>query len=232
VQLYDDTDGSKEAYGFIDESGEVVISLKSRQGGSASFEKGYARYQVDGKTVLIDHSGETYFKTSKGNIQGYKFGLVSVFSGKSRTNWGWINTKDEVVIPLQYDYAVNFSDDGLAIVEKDGLKGVIDTTGKQITPMKYKSIYAHPSKDGFMMGVYPSKEATSLTNAKKDYYDAKGNLLSVTDRYIYHANHQDLIMFKTISTDKQGYLNRSFEVVIPAKYSQAYNFSEGFAWVR
>jgi hypothetical protein len=231
VQLYNDTEGSKEAYGFINKKGEVVIPLKARQGGDANFENGYARYNRDGKTVLIDTTGATFFKTSKGNIQSYTFGLVSVFSGRNRTDWGWINTKDEVVIPLKYDYAQSFNEDGYAVVELNKLRGVIDTTGKIIIPLQYETVYANPTKDGFIMGVYPAENGTSLMDTKKDYFDSKANLISMNGNYIYHANYQDLYMFKSIENGKIGYLNSKYNEVIPAQFTKGSNFSEGLAWV-
>jgi serine/threonine-protein kinase len=44
---------------------------------------------------------------------------------------GYINTKGEIVIPLEYDFASNFSN-GLAGVEIDEVWSIINTEGKII----------------------------------------------------------------------------------------------------
>jgi hypothetical protein len=41
-------------------------------------------------------------------------------------------------------------------VEREGLNGVIDTTGRIVMPLRYETVYADISKDGFFVGVYPS----------------------------------------------------------------------------
>ena len=222
----------KGEYGFINKKGEVVIPLKFIQAGTSSFKNGLARATVGGKTVLIDKKGNPVFKTNKGNIQGQSFGLVSVITKPNRKGWGWVNFKDEFVIDPVYDYATNFNEDGYAIVEKNGLKGVIDTTGKIILPLKYETVYCDISTDGYLLGVYPSTEATSLANARKDYFDANLKRIPTENiKYIMGDRKTGRLAFST-KDGKKGYLNRRFEIVIPARYSKTTFFSEGLAWVR
>ncbi len=54
--------------------------------------------------------------------------------------WGFIDKTGKVVIPLQYDYASNFSE-GLALVKKDGKSGFVDKTGKAVIPLQYDDSY-------------------------------------------------------------------------------------------
>lgn len=229
VSLYD---GTTENYGFLNKQGEFAIPMQFNQGGTSSFENGMARASVVGKTVLIDRTGKVAFKTTHGNIQGVHGDYISVFKGRNRTDWGWVNFKDEVVIPQIYDYAKNFNEDGLAVVETDKLQGLIDTTGKMVIPMKYASIYENLTANGFIVGVYPSEESQSLMNATKDYYDAEFNLLDLSAyKYVSHANGNELLTFMG-SNELWGYLNRDFEVVIPAQFTKVNPFNSGLAWVR
>ncbi len=227
VTLYD---GKEEKYGFINKKGEFVIKMQFNQPGPSSFEYGMARVRVNGKTVLIDTTGRVVFKTAHGNIQGVYKDLISVFKGKNRTNWGWVNLKDEVVIHQKYDHVIDFNDDGLAIVELNGLKGVIDTSGKMVVPLKYKTVYCNLTDDGFIMGVYPSKERTSLMESRKDYYDANFNLIDTKNfQYIQHAKGSKYIPFK--QNDKWGFLNRNYQVIFRAQFKKVKLFSEGLAFV-
>jgi len=221
----------KGEYGFMNEKGEEIIPLKFIQTGTSDFSRGLARVSVKGKTVLIDTSGAIVFETDKGNIQGENFGLISVITKPNRKGWGWVNFKNEFVINPTYDYAVNFNEDGYAIVERDGLKGAIDTTGKIVIPLRYETVYVDISKDGFFAGIYPSKGGVSMANAGKDYFDKNLDQLFLPDvKYMIAANGGDLILFSTLG-GRMGYLNRNFEIHIPGQYSRAFQFSEGYAWV-
>jgi hypothetical protein len=79
--------------------------------------------------------------------------------------------------------------------------------------------------------VYPSEETTSLNDAKKDYFTAELKKIE-TDVFLYvnAANGGKLLPY-TDQQKKCGYLNRDFEIVIPAVYEETKAFSEGLAWV-
>ena len=226
-----DYNSIKGEYGFINKKGKEVIPLKFIQAGTSSFHNGFARAQVSGRTVLIDKTGKTVFKTSKGNIQGNNHGLIQVFTKPIRDGWGWINFKNEFVIKPIYSKAKNFNDDGYAIVEKNKLKGLIDTKGKIIIDIKYKTVYGDYKESGYYLGVYPSDKPKSLYDSKKDYFDANFNLINTsTYKHISTAKGGKLLPF-VAKNGKMGLLNRQFQVVVPAKYSRVMTFSEGLAWV-
>ena len=226
-----DYNSIKGEYGFINKQGKVVIPLKFIQSGTSSFHNGLARAQISGKTVLIDKTGKTVFKTSKGNIQGNNYGLVQVFTKPKRSGWGWLNFKNEFVIKPIYSHAKGFNAEGYAIVEKNKLKGLIDTTGKVMIDFKYQTLYSDYKKSGFYMGVYPSDKPKSLYDSKKDYFDANFNLINTSEyKFILPAKGGKLLPF-VAKNDKGGFLNRQFQVVVPAKYSRVMTFSEGLAWV-
>ena len=172
------------------------------------------------------------FETDKGNIQGYAHGLVLVQTKPGRKGWGWLDFNDEYQIKPEYDYATNFNEDGLAIVEKRGLKGVIDTTGKVVLPLRYETVYADLSQDGYLSGLLPGKEqGMALANVQKEYYGADLKEVSLSHvKYLISANGANLIPFCT-KEGRMGYYSRAFEEIIPAQYTKATAFSEGAAWV-
>ncbi|MFT5819647.1 MAG: hypothetical protein ACI8ZM_000872 [Crocinitomix sp.] len=222
----------KGEYGFINRDGEVVIPLSFIQAGTSSFNDGLARATMAGKTVLIDKGGNVVFKTKNRNIQGTNYGLVSVITKANRKGWGWVNFKDEFVIDPIYDHAINFNKVGYAVVEKGGLKGMIDTTGRMILPLKYETIYCDISKDGYYCGVYPSAKVTSLANAKKDYFDADLKIIPLENvKYLMGAKNGNRIAFAN-AEGKKGYMDRNYQIVIPPLFAKAKTFHEGLAWVR
>lgn len=224
-------DGEK-GYGFLNMKGEMVIPMQFKQSGTASFDdNGLCRAQIKGVTVLIDTAGNVAFKTSKGNIQGMYEDWILIFQGKNRTEWGYINYNDEWVIDPVFDYLWEFNDLGLAVAEKDGLQGVIDTTGKVVIPIQYATVYCDPNKDGMIMCSYPTKEAMSLMDTPKDYYNAQLEKLEFPNyTWVGFAKGSSRIPFKN-KDGMTGFLDRNFKEVIPAKYSRAAGFSEGHCWV-
>jgi hypothetical protein len=226
-----DYNSVKGEYGFIDKTGKVVIPLKFVQAGFANFHNGLARVKKQGKTVLIDKTGATVFSTTKGAIGGHNKGLVLVSTKPNRNGWGWVNFKNELIINPVYEHAENFNDAGYAVVEKNKLKGVIDTTGKVVIELKYEIMYDDIVRDGYFLGMYPNETPKSLYESKKDYYDADLKLVNTENiKHIYQAKGGPLLPFVD-SNEKYGYLSRNFEVVINPVYQKAEAFSEGLAWV-
>jgi hypothetical protein len=111
----------------------------------------------------------------------------------------------------------------------NSLKGVINTQGKVVIPFKYETVYCDLSEDGFIMGIYPSKEVLSLSEAKKDYYNSNFELIQHNFQYIQHAQGSKYIPFK--QNNEWGYLNRKYKIVIPAQYKKVKSFTDGVAFV-
>lgn len=218
-------------YGFIDMNDKVVIPLQYIQGGTSSFHNGLGRVKHQGKSVLINKQNKVVFRTKYKSFQGFKMNRAAVCTQANRKGWGFINWKDKMVIGGDYDYVKPFDKQGYAIVEKNGLKGLVDTNGKQILPMKYSTIYADYSKSGFYCGVYPSAENQSLANSRKDYFLKDFKPFTRNVRYLMSANGSDRILFAD-TDNKIGFMNREGKIVIPAKYSKANKFQEGLAWIR
>lgn len=219
-------------YGFIDKAGEVVIPLEYKNTGMRLFNDNMAIVVVKGKTIIIDRDGKKVFKTRKGKMHSVGYGLVSVITKPDSKGWGWVDMKNKYVIEPIYDYATPFNEDGYAIVEKNGLKGLIDTTGKELLSCVYDMVYGNPTEDGFLLGVYPGKATTALVDAKKDYFDANFNKIVFKNaKQVNGANGSDLMSFTGVD-NLMGFMNRSYEVIIPATYKKVYPFNEGLAWVR
>jgi WG containing repeat len=222
-----------EGYGFMDKTGKMIIPLQFKQAGITNFmANGMSRAGVNGKTVLIDKSGKIVFKTSKGNIQGVSNGWVRMFTKNDRTGWGYLSFKEKWMIQPIYDDLEKIRSDGRVAAQKNKLWGIIDTLENIILDFKYGSLFYEPEEDGYVMGAYPVDEPTSLMNTPKDYFTPALKPVDLTGiKYIYSADSGPLMPFQA-SNDKRGYLNRNFEIVVPAKYKKAASFKDGRAWVR
>ena len=220
-------------YGFMNLKGEMEIPFQFKQTGITAFRyNGLSRAGTSKGVVLINKKGETVFATSKGDIQSISHDLVRVFTKNDRTGWGMLDMKDAWVIEPIYDKLSDFDQYGRAEAVKLGLAGLIDTTGKVLVDYQFDYMYHDIEKDGFYMGVHKTDEPKSLLNTPKVYFDKNLNPVEMNDiTYIYPADGANLMSFMD-NNKKMGYLNRNFEISIPAQFTKAKTFSENKAWVR
>lgn len=92
-------------YGFIDSKGNLAVGKT--------------------KVPLIDLRG-IYWRPRFNNAQNFSEGMAAV---KLIGKWGYVNKKEVISIPYEFEWANNFSE-GLASVKKGGKYGFIDKTGR------------------------------------------------------------------------------------------------------
>lgn len=143
----------------------------------------------------------------------------------------------------------------LAIVEKNGKQGCIDTTGKIVIPLEYTKIDMEDStkgdlvaveekgkigiyhRDGSVLyksqfdkvGILGEEVFAAEINGKWGFYDLKGNTLA------QGFDAAGIFREDRAPVKKQGlwgYINKQGEQVIPFAYKEAGNFSEGVAAVK
>ena len=110
------------------------------------FSEGYVYVQKrKGVWQVFDKEGNTvseelpyYPGTAFRRTNGFTYGLLNVTDPKTGLS-GFINPKGETVIPFLYTSVQNFYN-GFAIVQKDGVDGVINNKGKftAVTDFMYK----------------------------------------------------------------------------------------------
>jgi hypothetical protein len=110
-----------------------------------------------GKYGLIDKNGKVILPPTFNEL-GEVSSLMSFAKGKG---WGYTDLLGKVVIPPTYSYAESFVA-GSAIVELNGLQGLIDQTGKELLPINFKMISRLGKEyilvsDGIKMGLFTSK---------------------------------------------------------------------------
>ena len=147
-------------YGFIDNSGNVVIPCKYDY--AEGFSEGLALVRLDGKYGFIDKSGNEVVPCKYDDVHSFSEGLASVsLDGK----YGFIDKSGNVVIPCKYDNASIFSE-GLAPVELDGKYGFIDKSGNVVVPFKYD-----------WAGSFSEGRAHVYLDGKYGFIDKSGNVV-------------------------------------------------------
>ena len=163
---------------------------------------------------------------------------IYCYTEKDRKS-GLIDTNGKVSCPAIYDFAYD-SSEGYSIVCID-----TDNTGKEYCDPfgnfldKTKSIYTYVNIKGEECFGYFSN-AQKFSEGVAFIEDAEGMLYALTTngeltkldniRWINEFS-EGMAMFGSAQDNNVGFINHDFEVVIPAVYSSAENFSEGLAAV-
>jgi len=159
-------------------------------------------------------------------------GLLAVLKdGK----WGYINENGEEVIPSKYDWALAFSECGLALVAIDDYEnrkyGYINTKGEEIIQIKYDYFMTF-AECGLALVAIDDYE-----NRKYGYINTKGEEvipLKYDDAWDFaECGLAAVAIGEDYSTRKYGYINTKGEEVVPPKYDFAGDFAEcGLAAVK
>lgn len=230
--------------GFIDKTGKLVIPLK--YDGADNFSGGIAQVEINGKWGLLDKSGKEITPVKYNYIGKYADGLYRVSVGKGKdAKWGFIDKAGKEVITVKYREARDF-DQGVAIVAfkdsyflidqsdnrksaeygyisdfSDGMArvlsgmryGYIDKTGKETIPSLY--IAAENFKDG---------RAKVASDEMEFYVDKTGKQITIQPDQVNYTLYKDFYSY--------GFKDANGQIVIPAKYTMARNFTEGLAAVQ
>jgi|GEM_PF-3668115 len=161
--------------------------------------------------LFFGYGGRELFKRMRYNeISKFSEGLARVNVGAMiGGKYGFIDRKYNLVIPLIYDYAEHFTEEGLARVtigeflSGQGRTGFIDKLGNIVVPFNYGQV------ENFSEG-----------------------LALVMSGDMYH-DFIDIMMNKknTPITNKYGFIDKTGKEVIPLQFSMAHSFKNGVAGV-
>lgn len=205
--------------------------------------------------VFSKDRGFGYVDIDSNEVIECKYCEISDFvNGKAKVRldceYGYINTEGcplvkkgdiEIVIPKKYDWAYNY-DNGFYVVQKKGLYGALDEYMNEIIPCSFKS------KEEVEQ-TYAKIKLHSQSFSNTDYVEKYKSLLTPI-----RFEEEGLFGFKSANGEllfppvlrvgkfvegmavisicgKCGYINEKLELVIPPKYNNADDFSEGLALV-
>lgn len=154
--------------------------------------------------------------------------FINLYSAKIKTlkgdKWGFIDNKGNFVIKPIFDYAYDFQDNGLAIVEINDVFGIINTFGNYLVVPKYN--YINQFSEG---------RAVALENRQSKVIDESGRILN-TKNYDFIGNFTNgralAANFNKEGKYFYGYLDRQGNEVIPLQFEFASDFVDGKAVVK
>ena len=210
-------------YGVVSEKGAVILPLKYSN--INSNKNGYT-VKLNEKAGLFNSEGKEIIPISYHWVYTGKIDdNIPIVAELNDNNAGYINTKNEWVIPPTYQYAFDFQQ-GVAIVKKGRNYMYINLKGEPVIQdfdnYVIQNYVIEPSDNTYIVGV--RKECKYMV------YDLNGNLLDTYDGFI--NNWSGNAIFGVKKGGKWGYIDGYGKVIVPFEYEEVNNFSEGLASVR
>ncbi|WP_410514888.1 WG repeat-containing protein [Paenibacillus sp. BR2-3] len=146
------------------------------------------------------------------------------FKLKDGMLWGYVSDEGKTVIDPRFEYAEDFQENGLAIVQIKGHSSLIDSSGRE----KVKPIYSF---------IAPFSEGRAVVSDSKGYFlmDEAGKAVTSKRYDFLNSLQEGRALFYTGQDSgkiRYGYLDRQGKEVIPAAYEDASDFTEGTALVK
>ena len=210
-------------YGVVSEKGAVILPLKYSN--INSNKNGYT-VKLNEKAGLFNSEGKEIIPISYHWVYTSKIDdNIPIVAELNDNNAGYINTKNEWVIPPTYLYAFAFQQ-GVARVKKGRNYMYINLKGEPVIQdfdnYVIQNYVIEPSDNTYIVGV--RKECKYMV------YDLNGNLLDTYDGFI--NNWSGNAIFGVKKGGKWGYIDGYGKVIVPFEYEEVNNFSEGLASVR
>lgn len=151
-------------WGVIDTSGREILPCRYYHilGYPDYFSQGFEAVRDQyGKYGYVNTRGQEITKRHYEQTLGFWNGFAPVginFKWIKRSDgsiiqgigqWGFIDTNGTETIPLWYD-EVQYFQDGVAQVKKNGKYGLVNKLGKEIVPVQYDSIFRKDLAQGFI----------------------------------------------------------------------------------
>ena len=213
-------------YGVVSEKGAVILPLKYSN--INSNKNGYT-VKLNQKAGLFNSEGKEIIPISYHWVYTDKIDdNIPIVAELNESKAGYINTKNEWVIPPTYLYAFAFRQ-GVARVKKGRNYMYINLKGEPVIQdfdnyviQNFDNYVIEPSDNTYIVGV--RKECKYMV------YDLNGNLLDTYDGFI--NNWSGNAIFGVKKGGKWGYIDGYGKVIIPLEYEEVGDFSEGLAAVR
>jgi len=213
-------------WGYINDQFETVIPFVYKY--ASNFSNGLAAVRKDKKVGYIDKENNVVIPFINEYMTSFSDGVLVM----KLENKHFLMKPNGNKIQVANDYyRINKFKSGVAIVEKNGKKGLINKKGEEIAPLIYKSIGPFA---GFVEGY-----ARALLVEKHPRGGQLWTLLSVDGQPISDTLFSDVTNFsnglasvKEIDKKMRVYINKKGELAIPNQYYSARRFSENRASVR
>jgi hypothetical protein len=206
----------KGLFSLYDSTGRQILPLDSI--GAMPFYGGTSVVCRDHKCGLMNKRGQL--------VIPYMYDLIDEFDekdlirAKKDTLYGYINRKNEILIPFKFKDAHAFGEERTAV--SHGNKwSFIDRKGKLIAPYQFDDV-----KDFF------HGEADVYIRPKVGMMNRNGKIIAPVKYDAFGGLRKDTFSYRV--GDKWGFISRKGHEVTPALYAEVslFNFEDGMAMVK
>lgn len=130
----------EKKWGIIDNKNKIIVPLiyDDLIAGSS-----YLYFKEQNKWGIMNNYFEKLISPQYDDILGYGYELFTV---KINRKWGYINIKNEVVIPFIFDFALQFTPYGRSAVQVNGKNELIDNQGNFLSTKGWMEFQKSPDK--------------------------------------------------------------------------------------
>lgn len=157
-----------------------------------------------------------------------------LFMVKDKGRVGYIDRSGRIAVVPQFMHGWRFSEGLACVVDENGDTGFIDSTGKYVIPPQFNSSYGCYTKfhDGLAAVSVGQKYLNrKLINEEKwGYVDRKGRFTILPDVEFANSFREGLASVR--KNGRMGFIDTSFQTVIPFKFKSAGSFYDGRARVK
>lgn len=194
-----------------------------------TFDYNYAEAQwivvkgIDGTLKVLDYSGNQVAVLDYDKIESFHDGLAIVCKDNK---YGFINTKAEIVVPLEFDEVTEFSE-GFARVKKlvdDGRYyryGFVNSSGELVVQPEYDDA-ARAFTEGY---------AWVRKDGKSGFINGHGEIVIPLEYESVGSFREGLASVQKEKGGKVGFINTAGECTIPMEFDIATAFLDGLAKV-
>lgn len=210
----------------------LPINFCQHCGKKASDNKGDTRFLLipfieDGKLGYMDYyTNFVYLPPKYYAARLFSDGLAAVRLNQD-SRWVFINESGDIITDDEFNDCSEFNN-GLAIVEKNHLQGVININGKTVIPCEYKSIVRN--SDGYFHAHKDNKDFLFGKNGKLIFNDEKCCIWDVSQTGSFDSK-SGVIKIYDKESHLFGLINSKGETVISPIYEKMESFSEGLCAV-
>ena len=257
---YEDAD---KPYVLIDKNGKVLKTIDSCDG-IYSYSEGIAGYKSKptGLYGFLDLNGNTIIPAAYNGFTGFTDGVSKVSQSiNSKTKSGYLNSKNEIFLPIRYDTVYGFNDNW-GLIKNNGTHFFVDNNGNlKDPPRKYDQLLEFRS--GFALGKINGssdqppayyyintqlKEQFSIS-ARQAYLFYEDVAVVSRDDKTYELMNKKGEIFKTLTgietlkfcmdgmlaareNGKWGFINDKGDMRVNAKYDSTDSFKNGYGRIK
>lgn len=214
-----------EKWGFVDESGKIVVPIKFKKVSAFSSKNMASVIDNDNKAYFIDTEGNKKFgvKDVK-NVKELGFIEDNAFSLYNGKEWNFYNTENKMIFGGFKE--VSSLANGVVACCKDGKWDFYDSEGTKLSNGNYEDVIFDEKGIVFRNGCAFVKK-----DGKYHMVDEKGN--DISKEYYEDAKLFNDTTYAAVNINGLwGFVDNSGKTIIKPEYEDSRSFSNGFAAVK